>query len=240
MFVLLFLVLMCVFIRFVIALLRARLRPPSLATAHRRTADKSRHLRGFISCFVHFALFVRLSARPHWRPSGHANPSWHRCCALRLAGSCLFAGVCDRVATSSPQPSLLAMAWVCMAVAPLRAQINSLQTGQPIPGTVGITLGPGIDLSGWNSAGHSLQYGDFSDNGAGGVNLAGTTFDASWLDNASFYGVLRRAPASSAPRSQMRTSVSARSRARTSVRPTCPERTWATRPSPVQTFPTPM
>ena len=74
------------------------------------------------------------------------------------------------------------------ALSTAHAQINDIRTGQPIPGTQGITLGPGLDLSDWNSAGHNLRYGDFSNNGIGGVNLTGDLFDNSWLDNAEFYG----------------------------------------------------
>ncbi len=89
-----------------------------------------------------------------------------------------------------PRAELVA---VVLAIATLfdasstQGQINNIQTGQPIPGTAGITLGPGLDLSGWNSLGHNLQYGDFSNNGAGGLDLTGTNFNASWLDNSSFF-----------------------------------------------------
>ena len=51
-----------------------------------------------------------------------------------------------------------------------------------------------------------------------------------------FTARLRRAPASSALRSPMPISASARSRAQTSVRPICPARTWATRRSPARNF----
>jgi uncharacterized protein YjbI with pentapeptide repeats len=70
---------------------------------------------------------------------------------------------------------------------PAHAQINDLRTGQLLPGTAGITPGPGVDLSNWNSAGHSLQYANFSNGGACGLDLTGAVFDGSWLDNASFY-----------------------------------------------------
>ena len=53
-----------------------------------------------------------------------------------------------------------------------------------IPGTAGITPGPGVDLSNWNTAPHNLRYADFS----GGLDLSGANFSNSWLDNAHFQG----------------------------------------------------
>jgi uncharacterized protein YjbI with pentapeptide repeats len=52
--------------------------------------------------------------------------------------------------------------------------------GQVIPGTQGITPGPGIDLSGWNTPGHQLEYADLR------FNLAGATFANSDLRYAMF------------------------------------------------------
>jgi uncharacterized protein YjbI with pentapeptide repeats len=71
-------------------------------------------------------------------------------------------------------------------ISPAWADIDDTRTGQAIPGTQGIALAPGLDLSGWNTSGHNLRYGDFSNRGAGGVDLAGDNFNASWLDNADF------------------------------------------------------
>jgi Pentapeptide repeats (8 copies) len=39
-----------------------------------------------------------------------------------------------------------------------RADIDNWQISQPIPGTQGIVAGPGIDLSGWDSPGHQLEF----------------------------------------------------------------------------------
>jgi uncharacterized protein YjbI with pentapeptide repeats len=53
---------------------------------------------------------------------------------------------------------------------PAAAQI--LTTGDTvIPGTQGITVGPGIDLSGWNSPGHELEMANLA-----GVDLSNATF----------------------------------------------------------------
>jgi hypothetical protein len=41
--------------------------------------------------------------------------------------------------------------------APAIGQIYNDQTGQVIPGTQGITPGPGVDLSEWNTPGHVLE-----------------------------------------------------------------------------------
>ncbi|MBE3096769.1 MAG: pentapeptide repeat-containing protein [Planctomycetes bacterium] len=63
------------------------------------------------------------------------------------------------------------------------ATIYNWQTGQPIPGTEGITPQPGVDLSDWNTASHNLQYGDFRT-----TDLNHSHFEDSWLDYAHFGG----------------------------------------------------
>ncbi len=55
--------------------------------------------------------------------------------------------------------------------------------GQIIPGTEGITPGPGIDLSGWNTPGHQLDFANLNYS-----SLAGSSFANSDLQNASLYG----------------------------------------------------
>ena len=91
----------------------------------------------------------------------------------------------------------------------------SPNAGQVIPGTQGITPGPGVDLSGWNSPGHELEFAllDYPDltnasfensdlfeagfYGANltnanftGANLANASFDSSTLTNAGFSGAI--------------------------------------------------
>ena len=96
--------------------------------------------------------------------------------------------VCERRPAAAVRVALrcmlmsLALAGVHFGGSPARADINDIRTGQPLPGTQGITLGPGLTLSDWNYPpgwpfpGYNLQYGDFSNNGAGGVNLTGASF----------------------------------------------------------------
>ena len=64
---------------------------------------------------------------------------------------------------------------------PGRGPIYTWNTGQLIPGTAGITPGPGVDLSGWNTPGHQLEYA-----GLNPSDLTGATFANSDLANASF------------------------------------------------------
>jgi uncharacterized protein YjbI with pentapeptide repeats len=63
------------------------------------------------------------------------------------------------------------------------ATIYNWQTGQPIPGSEGITPQPGVDLSYWNTQSHNLQYGDFRT-----THLNLSQFGYSWLDYAHFGG----------------------------------------------------
>ena len=64
-----------------------------------------------------------------------------------------------------------------------QADIRNWRTRENIPGTEGITLGPGIDLSGRNSDSRNLRFAVLS-----GSDLSGATFARSWLDNARFWG----------------------------------------------------
>ncbi len=89
---------------------------------------------------------------------------------------------------SSVAIAIIATAHFAGAIA--RADVYNLQTGQPIPGTAGITPGPGLNLRNWNTADHNLQHANFGNGGAGGLDLTGSVFEGSWLDAASFYGVV--------------------------------------------------
>jgi len=56
-----------------------------------------------------------------------------------------------------------AAAALALAAAPLaRADIYRWDDATIIPGTESITPAPGIDLSHWNTPGHTLQYADFT------------------------------------------------------------------------------
>ena len=72
----------------------------------------------------------------------------------------------------------------CLAAwaSPASAQIYNWNTGQVIPGTQGITPGPGVDLSGWNTPGHQLEFADLDS-----INLTAATFATSDLTSAGFY-----------------------------------------------------
>ncbi len=72
-----------------------------------------------------------------------------------------------------------ALATPCVA----NAQIYRWDNGQVIPGTEGITVGPGVDLSNWNSDSKNLRFADFGDN-----DLTDATFASSDLGNARFLG----------------------------------------------------
>ena len=74
------------------------------------------------------------------------------------------------------------LAFVVARASPALAQIYNDQTGQVIPGTQGITPGPGVDLSGWNTAGHQLEFA-----GLGSIDLTNASFGMSDITSASFY-----------------------------------------------------
>ena len=61
------------------------------------------------------------------------------------------------------------------------ADIYSWKTGEVIPGTEGIEPGPDLKLEFWNTDENNLQYADFS----GGLDLGGSSFEFSWLDDAT-------------------------------------------------------
>ena len=88
------------------------------------------------------------------------------------------ARVLDRVTLST---ACILAAILAARPTPAFAQIYNWQTGQVIPGTQGITPGPGVDLSGWNSAGHQLEYVNLS-----AVYLTGASFANSDLSYARF------------------------------------------------------
>ncbi len=74
-----------------------------------------------------------------------------------------------------------------LAPVALRADIFRGDDGQLIPGTEGITPGPGVQLSEWDTNAKNLRYADFS-----GMNLSNSKLYFSWLDNADLSGTTPR------------------------------------------------
>ena len=79
---------------------------------------------------------------------------------------------------------------LCMVVACLltvdfgsigQADVINWQTGESIPGTEGIVLGPDVDLSERGSTERNLRFADFED-----ADLTSADFEDSWLENARF------------------------------------------------------
>jgi hypothetical protein len=93
------------------------------------------------------------------------------------------------MATTNPVPNAFRhLFFSCVSVAILgcvakhaAAQIHNDQTNQVIPGTQGITPGPGVDLSNWNTRGHLLEYAALN-----GINLTSASFQNSDLTSATF------------------------------------------------------
>jgi uncharacterized protein YjbI with pentapeptide repeats len=83
--------------------------------------------------------------------------------------------------------ALLLYAFILVATT-AHADIYRWDNGELIPGTEGIEPGPSVDLSSfdgeWNTESKNLRFADFS----GGLNLAGSNFIHSWLDNADLSG----------------------------------------------------
>ncbi len=76
---------------------------------------------------------------------------------------------------------LLTFAALLLAAPSLaEAQILRWDNGQVIPGTEGITPGPGVNLSGWYTEGHRLSWADL----AGGLDLTGANLSHSWFESA--------------------------------------------------------
>jgi uncharacterized protein YjbI with pentapeptide repeats len=81
------------------------------------------------------------------------------------------------------QKSSLAFVLMATLTASLRADIFRWDNGQLIPGTEGITPGPGVELSDWNEETHNLRYADF-----GGADLTGAYLYYSTLTHANLSG----------------------------------------------------
>jgi uncharacterized protein YjbI with pentapeptide repeats len=73
--------------------------------------------------------------------------------------------------------------FVALWAGPSWAQIYNDQTGQMIPGTQRITPGPGVDLNGWNTPGHELEFANLVS-----IDLTNASFATSDLTYASFLG----------------------------------------------------
>ena len=106
--------------------------------------------------------------------SSHLDKSRSR--RQREAGGCSI--------SKKPAIWLLACLFAWTASGSSRADIYRWDNGNVIPGTQGITPGPGVDLSYWNTAARNLRFADFS----GGLDLTGSNFYFSWVDDADFSG----------------------------------------------------
>jgi uncharacterized protein YjbI with pentapeptide repeats len=78
----------------------------------------------------------------------------------------------------------VALALMAVTASSGRADIFRWDNNQVIPGTAGITPGPGVQLGNWNTGSRNLRYADFS----AVLNLSGAQFQSSWLDYAHFQG----------------------------------------------------
>jgi hypothetical protein len=87
---------------------------------------------------------------------------------------------------------------ILLTGAPARADIFRWDNGQLIPGTQGITLGPGVQLPFWNTDLHNLRYADFTG------DLSDSIFYGTWLDSARFINVNLTSANFGVPRSRTR------------------------------------
>ncbi|MFO0901154.1 MAG: pentapeptide repeat-containing protein [Pirellulales bacterium] len=104
--------------------------------------------------------------------------------AVALLGLLSFAGVRRWRRQKPALLAALAFAMLLASMTTARADIFRWDNQELIPGTEGITLGPGVQLSNWNTGGHNLRFADFS----GGLDLNQANFHESWLDDARFTG----------------------------------------------------
>jgi uncharacterized protein YjbI with pentapeptide repeats len=100
-----------------------------------------------------------------------------------------FFGQSSFVSAIGSVPSALLAAGVLAiwGASPAVGQIYDYETDQVIPGTQGITLGPGVDLSNWNSAGHELEYANLGSYEVS-IDLSGASFANSDLTAAFLHG----------------------------------------------------
>jgi hypothetical protein len=78
---------------------------------------------------------------------------------------------------------------------PSPGAIYNWETGEVIPGTAAITPGPGVDLSGWNTPGHTLEsanfgFADLTNASFEASDLTRARFDSATLTNANFAGAI--------------------------------------------------
>ncbi|MFO0897978.1 MAG: pentapeptide repeat-containing protein [Pirellulales bacterium] len=95
-----------------------------------------------------------------------------------LGGVWLAAGRVGRRRRSASLPMIAALLLAAPSLA--EAQVLRWDNGQVIPGTEGITPGPGVNLSGWNTEGHRLSWADLT----GGLDLTGANLSHSWFESA--------------------------------------------------------
>jgi uncharacterized protein YjbI with pentapeptide repeats len=74
---------------------------------------------------------------------------------------------------------------LCLPMHVLQADIKNWQTGETIPGTEGITPGPGIDLSNWNTPTMNLEFADLADTNLEGANFHDSVLSYAWFQRAN-------------------------------------------------------
>jgi len=79
--------------------------------------------------------------------------------------------------------ALAAACCILLSATSSPADIYSWRTGEVIPGTEGITPGPGVNLSWWNEESHNLNAAILD-----GLDLRYARFSQSWLTEARFTG----------------------------------------------------
>ncbi len=110
------------------------------------------------------------------------EPATVELAAATLLGLLGWVGVRRWRRQTSALLAALAVATWLVAAPTAWADIFRWDNSQVIPGTEGITPGPGMQLDEWNTEAHNLRYADF----AGGLDLHQSSFQKSWLDNARF------------------------------------------------------
>jgi len=120
-----------------------------------------------------------------WKLSERHRTKWGMGCLVGEAPPQVVQPICSLASIGNItmlRTCTLAAALLLSLAFSASAQIYNWDTGEVIPGTEGITPGPYMHLDHWDSEGHNLRFADLS----GDLNLHGSSFKDSWLDNAWF------------------------------------------------------